>query len=253
MAPIELLQRWGRSTVDEAEHLRGHAQLARSNAHKYAADLCRELGIDDPQNHIVMGPTKDLKRILEKAASQCGGRVRDITDICRLTIVCDDPRTLAKARKLFFEGRGRDFHDDMAERSGVTFHTEPKDYISQPKRWGYMAIYLRMQADLGGGRTLPFELQITHRGMYNHAYPQTHKLYESIREEMEIVEAKGGRVPDDLSDHAKDVLSEILDIHRDGAKQYGLLPLVSGAFPQLNKSKPRTDGQEVDILPPAIG
>lgn len=208
------------------------------------------MGITDPENHVVTGPTKELSRILEKAASQCGGNVRGVTDICRLTIVCDDPKTLARARQLFFEGRGADFHDRMEERSGVRFHTAPKDYISQPKRWGYMALYLRMKADTGHGRSLPFELQITHRGMWNHAYPASHKLYESIRKEIEAVEAEGGSIPKGLSDNAKDVLCKILDLHREGALQYGMMPLVKSPFPELKKAAPRKDGKEIDILPP---
>jgi ppGpp synthetase/RelA/SpoT-type nucleotidyltranferase len=229
----------------------GQAQVARSPAERYAREVCREIGLDDPANHIVMGPTKELGRILEKAASQCSGNIRDVTDICRLTIVCDDAKTLAKARKLFFEGRSSDFHDRMEERSGVVFRSQPKDYMTAPKRWGYMALYLRMQADLGQGRAIPFELQITHRGLWHHCYPETHRLYESIRGDIEAVEAKGRRIPEDLSKEAQGVLAQILDIHRSGAESYGLMPLVRGKFPQLSKAAPRTDGQEIDILPPA--
>lgn len=250
-APVSVLRNvFGDGAVDQAEMLIGQARAAKSPAERYARAVCRKIGLDDPANHIIMGPTKELSRILQKAASQYYGNVRDVNDICRLTIVCDDIKTLVEARKLFFEGRGSEFHDHMKERSGVVFRADPKDYLTVPKRWGYMALYLRMQADLGHGRTTAFELQITHRGMWHHCYPETHRLYESIREEIEALEAKGRRIPEDLSEEAQSVLEQILAIHRCGAQAYGLMPLTGGKFPQLRKASPRTDGKEIDILPP---
>lgn len=254
MAPISVLKKtFGDQAVGQAETLIGRAKLAKSPAEKYAREICAEIGLADPNNHIIMGPTKELSRILQKAASQCAGDVQSITDICRLAIVCDDIKTLDKARKLFFSKNNAEFHDRLQERSGIRFHSAPKDYLSVPKRSGYMAIYLRMEADIGQGRKIPFELQITHRGLWNHYYPQTHRLYESIRTEIEAVETKGGSIPRDLSQTAQDVMDQILSLHREGAEQHGVMPLVRcGSFPEHGKViPPRADGKEIDIPPPA--
>ncbi|MCD8562957.1 MAG: hypothetical protein LRY54_02670 [Alphaproteobacteria bacterium] len=249
-----LKDQFGDQAVNQAETLIGRAKIARSSAEKYARQICTEIGLADPENHIIMGPTKDLSRILAKAATQCAGNIQNVTDICRLTIVCDDVKSLDKARKLFLESKNSGFHDHMAERSGVSFHSRPRDHLTTPKRWGYMALHLRMEADLGQGRTVPFELQITHRGMWHHCYKETHRLYESIREEIETVEAQGGSIPEQLSEGAQDILEQILTIHRKGAEQYGLTKLVQGEFPKLSKAarpQPDTSAANVNLPPPA--
>ncbi|MFN3699897.1 MAG: hypothetical protein ACK4VI_00070 [Alphaproteobacteria bacterium] len=238
------------------EHIRKQSQMVQTPAYKYARAFCSEvLGIDETdhfaiEDRIYMAEPKSEASINRKARDNYGGDSTRITDGARLTIFTRSPKELKEAMKVFGSNmRQHNFNKDIQRRSGYTHHHDPRDFITNPKRWGYMALYLTIEYD-----GTPFEVQIYPESM-KATYDKTHKLYEAVRGSLENWEQKskhsGKPVPIDsvLTAGEIEVVKEILELHKIAAKEAGLLPMVKTKFPEFDDLPALIKEPEIEQYP----
>lgn len=240
------------------EHIFNRSQMVQSDAYKYARFVCADvLGLDgtvkgEISGRIKQADPKSLDSIRRKARDNYDGDTTRIKDGARLTIFTETPEEMEKVLKTFGDKfKARSFNKDMQGR-GYTFRENPHDFVTNPKRWGYMAVYMNIEHD---GTT--FEVQIYPRSM-KEAYTKTHELYELARESGNLERweqacnktlAKGGKMPnmDDFMTQGEIfLLQETLDLHREAAQKAGLMKFVD-SFPVLGSLPSMV--KEPDIAP----
>lgn len=242
------------------EQIFNASQMASSPAYRYARMVCSEvLGIDSTikgniSSRIKMGKPKAVDSIVRKVTSEYEGDTTKVKDGARLTIYTQTPKEMEKALKVFAgKIENQDFNIDMRKR-GYKFDAEkaPKDYITTPKRSGFMALYINMKV---GDAT--FEVQIYPESMKD-TYKQTHALYEQLRlsgnldrwqKAYDRETAAGNKEPaitDYLTSGEIRLYQKILDMHEESAKNAGLMKFVK-KFPTIDCPPPVMD--EPDIAP----
>ncbi|MFP4313437.1 MAG: hypothetical protein ACLFR0_03825 [Alphaproteobacteria bacterium] len=209
------------------------SEQLRTPAYKYARAICeRVFKLDDLseiEDRIYMAEPKSYESISRKARDNYQGDRTKITDGARLTVFTKDAQELENALKIFnpVHYRNHSFHKDMQRRSGYTFHNDPKDFVTNPKRWGYMALYAVMDYD---GKS--FEVQIYPHSMKK-TYNRTHELYEAVRGSLEKWEQSGKAIDEILTAGELDIVKEILELHKQAAQEAGILDLVD-RFPEFS-------------------
>ncbi len=227
---------WGKRLGERADNLIKRAEYSRSSAARIARRLCGLVDIDyhNPYNCLI-GPTKTKGRIIEKATTDYNGHIEAVSDGCRIMILFDDPRTIAKIRNKIIPGKNpSEFSTDLA-RTDFDFLKQPKDMFDTPKKWGYMGFLLKFQPQKKLHLYTPFEIQITHRDLQNTYYPQTHDLYETRRKQIELYENAG--VHPSRWDHATlGTVQSMIEIHRDGAYETGIADYVNN-WPSIESTR----------------
>tara|TARA_B100000780_G_scaffold277345_1_gene247821 strand:+ start:6878 stop:7690 length:813 start_codon:yes stop_codon:yes gene_type:complete len=214
-----------------ADQIWNASQKVGTPAYKYARAICEKvLNIHDLaeiDERIYMAAPKSKDSINRKARNNYNGDRTRIKDGARLTLFTKSADETEKIIKTFTGGYTQNkFIKDMQRRSDYRFHEEPKDFISSPKRWGYMATYLVLEH-----KQTTFEIQIYPECM-KPVYDITHKLYDSVRGSLEKWEQSGKNIDDVLSKDELNILQEMLDLHKSAAKEAGILKLVN-RFPKL--------------------
>lgn len=233
------------------------SQQVQSAAYKYAREVCTDVlglpkcNITDLENRIYVAEPKSPHSIARKLRDNYNGDSTRIKDGARLTVFTQTPKELEAAIAAFSKNglNNNRFHRHMQSRSGYTFREDPKDYVTKPKRWGYIALYCVV--DHGG---IPFEVQIFPENM-KPIYDQTHQLYAEVRPALEKWEQAnkksddGKNVPirDFLSADEIKIVQQILDMHYQGVKEAGILHLIAGEFPSIDDLPPLV--HEPDIPP----
>lgn len=227
----------------------GPAQQTKRAAEKYAYAICDALGL--PHTEITIGPPKDPQRAAQKALTQYQGHVEKIGDFCRLSIEFEDPALIPAIQELMSLTKGgKPKHSAIKKlhsSSDIGFKKPPRDHFMNPKRWGYLVMFLQLETQLSKGNPTRFEIQIVPKGM-REVYKQSHALYETIREEIERTEKEFGSIDRALatdqkrleksqkpiiSDQAKSVLQKMIDLHETRAKELGLTRYI-GQFRSLH-------------------
>lgn len=254
-AEIADLQRRGPSAPD----LHSASQMVSSPAYRYARAFCKEvLDLDETikgniSSRIKLGKPKSVESIIRKAETEYNGDTTKIKDGARLTIYTHSPKEMEKALRVF-AGRieNQDFNIEMRSM-GYKFDHEkpPKDYITNPKRSGYMALYTNMKV---GNAT--FEVQIYPESM-RETYKKTHALYEELRlsgnldrwqKAYDRDTAAGKKEPvitDFLTPGEVRLYQKILDMHRIAAEEAGLMKFVK-KFPTLDCPPPVMDEPNIE-------
>ncbi len=216
----------------------------RSPALRYAGAIIREiLGITEPaeiERRINLAAPKSLASLRRKISHDYNGDSSKVKDSTRLTIYTFTDKELEALMTNY--GAKRDtkpFNKKMQEHGkGYSLRQDQKDYITNPKRWGYMALYLTIEYE---GK--PFEVQIYPAAM-REAYKKTHELYEQVRASVETWQQSGLNIHKVLKPDEIDIMREILRIHNEAALACGLLKHAK-SFPVLEDPPPPED--EVDI------
>jgi hypothetical protein len=232
--------------------LQNKAEQTRSPARTYAEELFLELGYKrmNIASHITMAGIKGAEAFVRKADSQYGGDLEKVDDVCRLMIELDDAKGFVALNKLFGNNmQTQNFNQKMQNRGkGFTHKKLPKNYVCNPKRWGWMGFQLKMQTQLSNGQKSKFEVQIIHKGM-KEAYDKTHKLYEQVRTKLEEWEASGKNIHDVLSPDEIAIVEEILAIHKEAAEKCGMDQFYD-EFPVLEDPPPMVQEDDIaDIVP----
>jgi len=227
------------------EHIRNAAQKVATPAYKYARAICEKvLGIEDLteiDERIYIAEPKSKASINRKARDNYDGDRTRIKDGARLTLFTKSQEETEEILKTFGRNLSQNkFNKDMQRRSGYRFHEQPKDFITTPKRWGYMASYLVLEHK---GTT--FEIQIYPKSM-KETYDRTHKLYESVRGSLEEWEKSELCIDEVLTPGELGVLQEMLNLHEQAAEDAGILDLVD-RFPKLADLPSLV--KELDIAP----
>jgi hypothetical protein len=216
------------------EQIHKQSQKVQTPAYKYARAFCIDvLGIDQTDHYsveerIYVAQPKSKDSIHRKARNNYDGDSTRITDGARLTIFTKTPEELKEAMKVFGSNmRQHNFNKDMQRRSGYAHYHDPRDFITSPKRWGYMALYLTVVKD-----NIPFEVQIYPESM-KATYDQTHILYEAVRGSLEKWEQSGKPIDAVLTAGEIEIVKEILTLHKKAAKEAGLLSMVR-KFPEFD-------------------
>jgi len=231
------------------EQIKRLAAQTRTPAFKYAAAILKEIGVADTaaNRHIIMAALKEDKSIERKATSQYNGKRHLVDDGCRLMILLDTPKQMQRALQIFgVNARNHGFNAKMREHGkGYRHHKPPRDYMTYPKRWGWLGIQLKMATTVGKGQEGKFEVQIIMRGM-KPAYDQTHALYENVRTALETWERSNQNIHEVLTPEQIQMVQNILDIHRNAAIDCGADVFYS-EFPVLDDPPPMIE--EPDIRP----
>lgn len=236
--------------MERAKTRAGRANHTRTLAKQIAEAFCKTIGLDFNED-VFIGPTKTIERILQKAKTQHGGNIESVSDGCRLMIVFNDAALVEEITDMLHlalerrrrSGNHRNEFEQALNRND--FDIEFKDYFKKPKRWGYMGFVLKISPK-GGKKHIPFEIQITHRTLFEKYYPSTHTLYESIRENIEHYESAGTPLKN-WDKFTRDKLSIMLQLHRDGATESGVENYIGKILDIDDLSDP--DESEQDITP----
>ncbi len=225
-------KQWGSHLSERADSLIKRSHRTRTSAAKIARIMCELIDVDYHNTQTcLVGPIKTKERILEKAATDYSGNIESISDGCRLMLLFDDARTIERIRRNLISGKNKSPLEKLLK--GTNFHImgSPKDMISSPKKWGYMGYMLKFEPEKKLNLYTSFEVQITHRGLKDNYFPITHDLYESKRVVIENYE--NDNVPiEEWDEDTRAVVQQMLDLHREGAQRYGLMPYVK-SWPTL--------------------
>lgn len=213
----------------------GHAEHAQSSARKYAERLCEELGLNADKS-IIDADLKDPVRVLQKAITQYNGDLSRVDDTTRMRIEFDDPKMIPFIQRQF--SKRRNCFQRMVEATKSTRSislTKKKDFFESPRRSNYAGMILKLATKTGRGTKLKFEVQISHKGMEKDVYPETHRLYEGIRAEIEHFEAQGITIDQAIRKklflpETIETYEEIIRLHQEGLKRYGLMPYIGDTW-----------------------
>lgn len=227
------------------KNLRKQAEMARTPTRTHTKQIAKELGLSGTKLRlqVIMGNIKETEAILRKAISQYGGDLNRVDDICRLMIEVDDAKQLQKAEQMFCTPHKSQFEKNTAKKGKYAHVKTPKNYVSEPKRWGWIGIQLKMKAKLSNGQWAKFEVQIVPKCM-KEAYKKTHKLYEQIRTSLEKWEDSRKDIHEVLTPEEIAIAQEILDTHEQAAKD-GKIDHVYDRFPKLDDPWPYEAEEDV--------
>lgn len=241
------------------EQIFKESQMVGSNANRFARAICKDvLGINRKeiikgqiQDRIIHADPKSIDSIRRKVRDNYDNDSTKLKDGARLTIFTESPDEMAEILSTFGDQfRNKTFNKDMQSK-GYSF-VERKDFISNPKRWGYMAMYMVMEVN-----NTKFEVQIYPRSM-KATYDKTHGLYDLVRESGNLERwenackkalSMGDDMPpmlDYMSYAEIALLKEILELHKKGATEAGLMRFVD-KFPEMDDLPPMV--VENDIAP----
>jgi hypothetical protein len=250
------------------EQLYKEAQMAGTSVHTYARFVCKDImGINRNNRNIIKGAIeerimhaapKSVESMRRKARDNYDNDTSRIKDGARLTIFTDhtNPKEMDAILGAFGDNfRNHPFNKDMQEK-GYSF-VERNDYITNPKRWGYMAMYMVLEVD-----GTKFEVQIYPECM-KETYDKTHQLYEMARESGNLERwenackkalAQGERQPP-MSEHMTygeiALMQEILHLHKTAAEKAGLMKYVN-KFPELDDLPPIMVERDIEQYPQFI-
>lgn len=191
-----------------AEIVVKNSEQARSTLHKFADLWCKNSKAKlDPDNAVVMGPTKTKDRIIEKAVARYDGDVFQVSDGCRNRILIDDP---AQVKMMKAAVHSPQFISNCASK-GIKI-TSVEDLFEKPTATGYRALVVKTEIDLGKGRSQLAETVVMPRGWVED-YETTHAYLEQIRLLKDLAKAQNR----ENSTHEKSIISEhtreALEIH----------------------------------------
>lgn len=210
--PFEALMKSGERAIKNAEQ-------SRSPLQKFSYALCNEAGLC-PEDSVKIGPTKDLKRILQKAVARYDGDVSKVSDVCRDMIAVDRIEEVKALKDVINSPTFRAAQNDK----GVTI-ISVEDFFSRPtETTGWRGIVLKLEVDLNKGRTQKAELQIVPRDMIP-VYEATHLYLEGVRDKKDFRRAQGTA----LSQHELEQIEEdrvkAKQMHFEGAMRTGFIQL----------------------------
>jgi hypothetical protein len=224
------------------------AEQTRTPLIKAARIFCTTLkrgghSLIDPQNSIHMGPLKERERIKEKS----GGDVSTIHDGCRLNITFDDPKIIPHISAHLADTENGPYAKALRKLGWSVKYVG--DFHLKPKRWGWVGHRVVLVPDRTDKYTNG-EIILTQAGMQSDYYPQSHKLYETIRARVEAYD-KDGTPMNDWDPDVLDTLFTMQDLHREGVHRFGLTPFI-GRFAELTspeRDDPRDDIKPIDFEP----
>lgn len=201
----------------KADQATKNAGLARSPLQKFSYALCNESDVA-PDSSVIMGETKSVSRIIEKAVARYNGDVSKVDDVCRDMILIDDQEQLRDLRSIISNTSFRDTWEDKGVRV-----EKIDDMFTHPHAdTGWRGMVLKVEVDLGKGRMQSAEIQIIPRAMHD-IYQKTHVYLEQIRELKDNAKALNVN----LSEHEKTVIAEhqaeARRMHYEGARDTGFL------------------------------
>lgn len=171
----------GRDALETAQRMIEDTRDAREIALPFAERLTRKLGLD-PEESLIEGPPKSLFRIFEKAYGKYKGVFEDVPDYQRVRILVESPDDIIALRRMLL-GDHPTYHDkrigDVANKhpnNQITIK-EFEDYFWEPSSTGRVGIHLQLDVKLTGTRSVPFEIQVIHKGMLE-TEEFTHRNYE---------------------------------------------------------------------------
>jgi hypothetical protein len=201
----------------KADQATKNAGLARSPLQKFSYALCNESSIT-PEDSVVMGDTKSLERIIEKAIARYNGDVSKVPDVARDMVLVDSMDQV----HAILNTTSRNYFRNTWMDKGVTINSIEDKFSKPHPVTGWRGIVVQLEIDLGKGRTQTAELQVIPRAMRD-LYNQTHMYLEHIRQMQDRAQAFNIN----LSDHDKSTIEghkiEARRIHYEGARDTGFL------------------------------
>ena len=210
LLPIDQLKK-------KADQAIKNAGLARSPLQKFSYAICNESDIT-PEDSVVMGDVKSLDRIIEKAVARYDGDVSKVDDVCRDMILIDDQYQLRELRAIISSSSFRDTWEDKGVRV-----EKIDDMFSHPHEdTGWRGLVLKLEVDLGKGRTQSAEVQVIPRAMQD-IYQSTHIDLEYIRKKKDNAKALGTRLSEEDQASIQERQANARRKHYEAARDTGFL------------------------------
>ena len=202
-----------------------NSEQARSTLHKFADLWCKNSKAKlDPDNAVVMGPTKSKDRFIEKAVARYNGDVFQVSDGCRNRILIDDPSQVKMMKAVINSPQ----FVENCESKGIKI-TSVEDLFEKPTATGYRALVVKTEIDLGKGRSQLAETVIMPRG-WTEEYETTHVYLEQIRTLKDLAKAQNR----ENTPHESSIISK----HTQEAKEiHSYLAMIDG-YDELELNKP---------------
>lgn len=210
--PFDTLKKNGERAIKNGE-------LSRSPLQKFSYALCNEAGLC-PEDSVIMGPIKDLKRILQKAVARYDGDVSQVSDVVRDMVALDHIEEVKAIKDIASNAKFR----EAQESKGVKI-LAVEDYFEHPtETTGWRGLVIKLEVDLGKGRTQKAELQAVPRDMIPD-YEATHAYLERARDIIDLRRAQGL----DVTAHERLSINEDRNtakkMHLSGAMRTGFIRL----------------------------
>jgi hypothetical protein len=201
----------------KADQATKNAGLARSPLQKFSYALCNESSIT-PEDSVVMGNTKSVERIIEKAIARYDGDVSKVPDVARDMVLVDSMDQV----HAILNTTSRNYFRNTWMDKGVTINSIEDKFTKPHPVTGWRGIVVQLEIDLGKGRSQTAELQVIPRGMQD-LYDKTHMYLEQIRQLKDNALARHIN----LSDYDQNLVlkhqEEARRIHYEGARDTGFL------------------------------
>ncbi len=175
--------------VREAQKAIKYAGQARSSLQKFNDALATKLDME-PATSVVIGPIKQEHRILQKAIARYDGDVSQVSDVSRSRIRLEAPSQVKEAKDVLASA---DFRHSLLEK-GITI-LAVEDSFEKPKKTGWRGLVIKIEIDLGKGRSQKAETVMIPKGWFPD-YERTHTYFENSRAIKDMARAQGRELSD---------------------------------------------------------